>query len=76
MPDREPSPNRWIDFIWIVFLGALALLPPIAEIHKQLIILAILVVQLFEGWLIGRMPTALSLSRTGTRRSPCLANCE
>jgi hypothetical protein len=56
MPVREPSSFRWIDFIWIVFLGGLALLPPVAEIHKQLIILAIVVVQLFEGWLIRRMP--------------------
>jgi two-component system, NtrC family, sensor histidine kinase HydH len=56
MPDREQSPNRWIDFIWIVFLGGLALLPPVAEIHKQLIILAIVVVQLFEGWIIRQLP--------------------
>ena len=49
MLDRERSPNRWIDFIWLVFLGGLALLPPVAEIHKQLIILAIVVFQFFEG---------------------------
>jgi two-component system, NtrC family, sensor histidine kinase HydH len=57
MLDFEPSPNRWINFIWIVFLGGLALLPPVAEVHKQLIILAIVMVQLFEGWLIRRLPT-------------------
>ncbi len=56
MRDFEPSPNRWINFIWIVFLGGLALLPPVAEIHKQLILLAIVIVQLFEGWLIRRLP--------------------
>ena len=56
MLDRERSAISWIDFLWLVFLGGLALLPPLSEIHKQLIILAIVVVQLFEGWLIGRLP--------------------
>lgn len=57
MLDRERSAISWIDFLWLVFLGGLALLPPLSEIHKQLIILAIVVVQLFEGWLINRQPT-------------------
>jgi len=56
MLDRERSAISWIDFLWLVFLGGLALLPPLSEIHKQLIILAIVVVQLFEGWLINRQP--------------------
>jgi nitrogen-specific signal transduction histidine kinase len=61
MLDRERSAIRalrlsWIDLIWLVFLGGLAFLPPINEIHKQLILLAIFVFQLFEGWLIGRLP--------------------
>jgi len=61
MLDRERSAIRdlrlsWIDLIWLVFLGGLALLPPLDEIHKQLILLAIAVFQLFEGWLIGRLP--------------------
>ena len=61
MLDRERSAIRdlrlsWIDLIWLVFLGGLALLPPVDEIHKQLILLAIVVVQLFEGWLVGRLP--------------------
>jgi nitrogen-specific signal transduction histidine kinase len=46
----------WIDLIWLVFLGGLALLPPFDEIHKQVILLAIVVFQLFEGWMIGRLP--------------------
>jgi two-component system, NtrC family, sensor histidine kinase HydH len=62
MPDREPSANwdlrlRWMDVLWLAFLGGLALLPPVEEIHKQLILLAIAVTQLFEGWLIARLPT-------------------
>jgi two-component system sensor histidine kinase HydH len=56
MLDRERSAMSWIDFLWLVFLGGLALLPPVSEIHKQLIILAIVVFQLFEGWLISRLP--------------------
>ena len=61
MLDRERSAIRdlrlsWIDLIWLVFLGGLALLPPVNEIHKQLILLAIVVYQLLEGWLIGRLP--------------------
>jgi len=61
MLDREPSAIRdlnlgWMDLIWLVFLGGLALLPPRYEIHKQLILLAILVVQLLEGWVIERLP--------------------
>jgi two-component system, NtrC family, sensor histidine kinase HydH len=46
----------WIDLIWLIFLGALALLPPVNEIHKQLILLAIFGVQLIEGWLVNRLP--------------------
>jgi signal transduction histidine kinase len=61
MPDRKRSAIRdlhlsWIDLIWLVFLGGLALLPPVDEIHKQLILLAIVVYQLFEGWVIAHLP--------------------
>ena len=61
MLDRERSAIRdlhlnWIDLVWLVFLGGLALLPPIDEIHKQLILLAIFVAQLLEGWVVARLP--------------------
>ncbi len=61
MLDRERSAIRdlhlsWMDLIWLVFLGGLALLPPLNEIHKQLILLAIVVVQLLEGWVVARLP--------------------
>jgi signal transduction histidine kinase len=56
MLDRERSPISWIDVLWLVFLGGLALLPPLFEVHKQLILLAIGILQLFEGWLIKRVP--------------------
>jgi two-component system, NtrC family, sensor histidine kinase HydH len=61
MLDRKRSAIRdlhlsWNDLIWLVFLGGLALLPPVDEIHKQLILLAIFVYQLCEGWLVARLP--------------------
>ena len=40
--------------IWLVFLGGLAFLPPQLEWHKQLILLAIGIVQLLETKLISR----------------------
>src|ERR1019366_656593 len=56
MLHRERSAINWIDVLWLVFLGGLALLPPVREIHKQLALLAIVVFQLFEGWFINRLP--------------------
>ena len=61
MLDRKRSAIRalrlsWIDLIWLIFLGGLAFLPPINEIHKQLILLAIATFQLFEGRLIANLP--------------------
>src|ERR1035437_10683728 len=56
MLHRERSAINWIDVLWLLFLGGLALLPPVREIHKQLALLAIVVFQLFEGWFINRFP--------------------
>jgi two-component system sensor histidine kinase HydH len=56
MLHRKRSANIWIDALWLVFLGGLALLPPVPEPHKQLALLAIGVFQLSEGWLIDRLP--------------------
>jgi signal transduction histidine kinase len=52
---RRPALN-WMDVLWLLFLAALALLPPVAEIHKQLTLLAIGVVQFSEGWFLARVP--------------------
>ena len=57
MPERKRFAANWVDFLWVVFLVALALLPPVNEIHKQLILLAIIIVQLLEGRLIAWQPT-------------------
>ena len=45
-----------MDVLWLVFLAGLALLPPVREWHKQLILLAFGVMQLGEAWLIERVP--------------------
>jgi two-component system sensor histidine kinase HydH len=52
---KRPTIN-WMDVLWLVLLAALALLPPIEEYHKQLILLAFGVIQLGESWLIARVP--------------------
>ena len=44
-----------MDLLWLVLLAFLALLPPVAEYHKQLILLAFGLVQLGEGWAISRV---------------------
>jgi len=45
-----------LDALWLLFLVGLAVLPPRGEWHKQVILVAIGIVQLLEGWLIGRLP--------------------
>lgn len=56
MLDRKQSVIKWIDVIWLIFLLGLALLPPVNEIHKQLILLGFGVFQLLEGRLIAWLP--------------------
>jgi two-component system, NtrC family, sensor histidine kinase HydH len=56
MVERERAAWSWIDLLFLMFLLGLALLTPIREIHKQLILLAIGILQLAEGWLIARLP--------------------
>lgn len=53
--EKRPTIN-WMDLLWLAFLGGVALLPPVLEIHKQLILLAFGMVQLGEGWLLSREP--------------------
>lgn len=45
-----------MDVLWLLFLAGLALLPPVREIHKQLILLAFGAMQFGEGWLVERVP--------------------
>ena len=52
----ENEKFRWMDLIWLIFLGGLAVLPPVDEIHKQLILAAIAALQLGEARLIAYIP--------------------
>jgi two-component system, NtrC family, sensor histidine kinase HydH len=53
--NKRPAVD-WIDLVWVFFLLGLALLPPIHEIHKQIILGGFAVVQFLEGSLIARLP--------------------
>jgi signal transduction histidine kinase len=46
----------WMDLVWLLFLLGLALLPPVREIHKQIILLGIGILQLLEGQLVEQLP--------------------
>lgn len=56
MSAERQSKLDWMDLLWLLFLLGLALLPPVREIHKQLILLAIGILQLLEGRLVNRLP--------------------
>jgi two-component system, NtrC family, sensor histidine kinase HydH len=44
---KERATPRWLDVLWLLFLGGLALLPP-PELHKDVILLIIGITQLLE----------------------------
>ncbi len=46
----------WIEGLFLLFLAALAALPPVREYHKQLILAAIALVQVLESRLVARSP--------------------
>ena len=56
MAAKRQSKLDWMDLLWLLFLLGLALLPPVAEVHKQIILLAIGVLQLLEGRLVEQLP--------------------
>jgi len=56
IPEAGPRRFSWLDAVWLLFLVGLAVLPPRWEWHKQVTLGAIGIVQLLEGWLIGRLP--------------------
>jgi two-component system sensor histidine kinase HydH len=56
MTSVEEKRIRWMDLMWLLFIAGLAVLPPVKEIHKQLILLAIGLFQLVEGSLIAWQP--------------------
>lgn len=56
MVERKDLKTNWMDVVWLIFLAGLALSPPVGEIHKQLTLLAIGVLQLFEARLAALVP--------------------
>lgn len=46
---RERATPSWLDLLWLIFLAGLALLPPVGEWHKQIILLVIGTFQLLEN---------------------------
>ncbi|MFZ0959074.1 MAG: ATP-binding protein [Candidatus Sulfotelmatobacter sp.] len=56
MNESKRATINWMDVLWLALLAVLAVLPPVREIHKQLILLAFGVVQLGEGWFLSRVP--------------------
>jgi signal transduction histidine kinase len=57
MTNQERRTFAWTDLLWLVFLGALALMDPIHEIHKYEILLGIGLFQIFERRLLARVPS-------------------
>ena len=56
MSNHKRPGTGWIDVVWVFFILGLALLPPRAEIHKQIILGMFGVFQFLEGTLIARLP--------------------
>jgi signal transduction histidine kinase len=57
MVDPKPHTFAWTDLFWLAFLGALAFMDPIYEVHKQGILLAIGLFQIFEHRLLAWNPS-------------------
>ena len=53
-PERRSL--NWMDLLSLVFLAGLVLLPPVAEWHKQLILLSIGILQLVEARIVAWQP--------------------
>src|SRR5579863_6702087 len=49
MSDQHRTGFTWIDLLWLTFLAGLAVLPPLLEIHKQMILICIGLFQIFEN---------------------------
>ena len=56
MIDRKRSAVDWIDVVWLLFIAGLAVLPPVYEVHKQLILIGFAFFQFLEGKLVARRP--------------------
>jgi len=57
MEEQPRHTFGWTGLLWLAFLGGLALMDPINEIHKQEILLGIGLVQIFEHRLLTWIPS-------------------
>ena len=53
---EKQSKFAWIDFLWLAFLAGLAVLPPVREIHKQVILLTIGLFQISDQRVLASVP--------------------
>ncbi len=61
----ERATPRWLDVLWLIFLGGLALLPPLREPHKHIILLVFGAFQLLETQVVrwtGRLGPYLAVA--------------
>src|SRR5215469_5746071 len=56
MPGEARSSARWFDLFWLLLLICLALLPPINEPHKQIILVFIAAFQILETLFLDKVP--------------------
>lgn len=61
---EERAAPPWLDALWLIFLFGLALLPPVRELHKQILLLLLGVFQILESRFI---------RVTGEKRGPVFA---
>ncbi len=77
MAEPEPRALVWIDLVWLTVLVGLALLDPIFEVHKQLSLIALGVLQILERrfiiWLPQRGPAYSVLLKIALASS--VVNC-
>jgi two-component system, NtrC family, sensor histidine kinase HydH len=59
MPERSGRIHiTLIDIVWLIVVAILAVLPPLYEHHKQIILFAIAAFQIFEGRILERLTSA------------------
>src|SRR5437588_8217365 len=56
MTGEERATPRWLDLLWLLFLGSLAVLPPVREFHKQVLLVLIGLFQFLEPRFLQAVP--------------------
>ncbi len=56
MTEKNHFRVGWVDLLWLLFLAVLAILSPIRKLDKQLVLIGIGLLQLFESQLVARAP--------------------